>query len=340
VICARGAGMLTLEPLLMRICEELAVPHVLPGASLKRAALNEESAAGAAILQCQEQGEEPPPALEARAVCQDLLTRSNGWLLADFPGSMEQIGVLDAHQIRPTRVVCLHYDATEEQDDVVAEVGAICSALEQGYPELFVDVPTQGKMAATIFSEAVVAIRTGRPPDKVSALRLFAPAVDCTEVALPNLVEMYSTECQAAHSNPNLGVAQQLQQLSNGGVTLDFTRNYIGDRGLAIVLRVLKGRAHSLETLLLAHNGLRNRSIGSLVQALAGSAQVRVIDLRYNRICDKGAARLLELVQSCPKLVTLDVRFNDMALHREMDVMGAVTPAQDIASSPDTTTIS
>ena len=104
-------------------------------------------------------------------------------------------------------------------------------------------------------------------------------------------------------------------------VSLDFSRNYIGDKGLAVLLDVLQDYDDHICSLSLAHNGLRNHSMTEMAKLLREAPKLRVLDLRYNRIGDKGAKQLMDLARSCPHLTTLDVRFNDMSYRVEMALM-------------------
>jgi len=54
-----------------------------------------------------------------------------------------------------------------------------------------------------------------------------------------------------------------------------------------------------------------------------GNNKLRVLDLRYNRICDKAALKLKDLMKHCPRLSSIDIRFNDISYRRECEVMGS-----------------
>ena len=127
-------------------------------------------------------------------------------------------------------------------------------------------------------------------------------------VAVKPLRELYLDECAHYNAHPNSVVLKTLPDTTVGGMggganfmmigsnaitELDFSRNYLGDRGLLPLLAVIN-RIPTLKSLNLSENGLRNNAVISLCTAVLVKPHpsLTTIDLSHNYI-SKGAATAL-----------------------------------------------
>jgi Ran GTPase-activating protein (RanGAP) involved in mRNA processing and transport len=109
---------------------------------------------------------------------------------------------------------------------------------------------------------------------------------------------MYLRSCAEMGLRPNsavLGLLPDKGGVDFGGATLDLSRNYVGDRGVAPILSTLQ-RMPSVRAIILSENGLRNHGIELLCASASRLPQLEFIDVSDNFISEGAAVALEKLL--------------------------------------------
>jgi hypothetical protein len=118
---------------------------------------------------------------------------------------------------------------------------------------------------------------------------------------------LYVRGCAALRVPVNTGVAAALQDLDYHSTTrIDFSKNYLGQRGLLPLLPVFE-RCQGLRELVLADNYLSNESVVSLCDSLEKTTRLESLRLSRNPISYPSGKRLQSLVASSPVLANVDL---------------------------------
>lgn len=124
-----------------------------------------------------------------------------------------------------------------------------------------------------------------------------------------NFLEIYSEACKEFDITPNRQIIKQLKfgirEFCPSGV-LDFSKNFIGDRGLLAVLRLLEQLPHC-HTLLLPQNGIRNTGVTALVTVAKIHPSLMHINLSNNPLSLNAALSILDLVRSNQRISQVDL---------------------------------
>lgn len=134
------------------------------------------------------------------------------------------------------------------------------------------------------------------------------PTATLAKIRAPSLQEVYARCCAEVGLRPNSAVLSLLPDkggVEYSGATLDLSRNYVGDKGVAPILATLQ-RMPTVRTLILSENGLRNHGVELLCASAAQLTQLEFIDVSDNFISE-GAAVALE------KLLTENRHIKDIA---------------------------
>ena len=134
-------------------------------------------------------------------------------------------------------------------------------------------------------------------PEPSAAGHAAAKAVAAAEASSA----LYLERCVDFGVKPNVGVAKELLRLarrngaaaSGGGVQeLDFSSNYIGDRGMLPVVAVLRDGVgmRGLVRIDLGSNGIRDEGLAAIAGCLRRHERLTALDLSNNQLSDKSAA--------------------------------------------------
>ncbi|KEG09917.1 putative calpain-like cysteine peptidase, partial [Trypanosoma grayi] len=121
--------------------------------------------------------------------------------------------------------------------------------------------------------------------------------------------EMYRRECSALHIPPNSGLLRMLPggNADMSGVTvMHFGRNFLGDRGVVPLLRVI-GQATALHTLNLRDNGIGNGGVKALCSALRKHPSLKVLELSGNPFTYLAARQLVHLCEDSGSIAFIGV---------------------------------
>mmetsp|Transcript_4710 Transcript_4710/g.17702 ORF Transcript_4710/g.17702 Transcript_4710/m.17702 type:complete len:148 (-) Transcript_4710:253-696(-) len=126
---------------------------------------------------------------------------------------------------------------------------------------------------------------------------------------MSSLREKYLASCKTEIVTPNSVFQKMLPDDPDTEFpsdTLDFTRNYVGDRGVVPVLQTL---AHmpNICILKLKDNGLRNNAIHQLEKILKDHPSLIEIDLSHNFISTGAANSLLRLLDENQVIRKIDL---------------------------------
>lgn len=117
---------------------------------------------------------------------------------------------------------------------------------------------------------------------------------------VPSLQETYMRACAEVGLRPNsavLGLLPEKGGAEFGSVTLDLSRNYVGDKGVAPIFATLQ-RMPNVRAVVLSENGLRNKGIELLCTSAAQMTQLEFIDVSDNFISDGAAVALERLLMA------------------------------------------
>jgi hypothetical protein len=122
-----------------------------------------------------------------------------------------------------------------------------------------------------------------------------------------SLREVYEETCANLKVRPNSTFEEMLPdkpgQVLNTD-TLDFSRNYVGDRGMLAVLEIVQ-RSPQLKRLVVTENGLRNAAIKAIVTVVVKHPGISSLDVSDNYISE-GAGKVLEvLLKENPRITEL-----------------------------------
>ncbi|KAK7202112.1 Leucine Rich repeat [Novymonas esmeraldas] len=137
--------------------------------------------------------------------------------------------------------------------------------------------------------------RPTRPPGAKSVRK---PASH-TKTRAPSLQESYIRSCAEMGLRPNSAFTSMLPD--KGGVeyaaaTVDLSRNYVGDKGIAPILVTLE-KMPNLRALILSENGLRNHGVELVCACAANLPHLEFIELSDNYISDGAAVALFRLIE-------------------------------------------
>lgn len=111
-----------------------------------------------------------------------------------------------------------------------------------------------------------------------------------------SLREFYKEVCVELKVTPN----SQFSDMLPGNVgepllqeEINLSVNYVGDRGMTAVTKVLAVGCPNIKVLRLKDNGLRNKSVIELAECLRSHSKIELLDLSNNYI-STGAGRALE----------------------------------------------
>eukprot|EP00935_MAST-01C_sp_MAST-1C-sp1_P002308 g2308.t1 len=118
---------------------------------------------------------------------------------------------------------------------------------------------------------------------------------------------IYMRTCLLLNCRPNSKLLEHLhaQNCFNAG-KIDFTHNFLGDRGLLCCLTVIR-QSFKLRTLRLGSNGIRNQGVIALAMVLRRHPSVTEVDLSNNAISDTGARALLHMMRRNRKVLRLQL---------------------------------
>lgn len=122
--------------------------------------------------------------------------------------------------------------------------------------------------------------------------------------------QQYAALCRQVGIKPNSMLLRALPDTHGVSVSrIDTSINYIGPKGLAPLLQVLRGNI-GLEYLNLSHNNLENDEVIDLVNVLMteSGASLRFLDLSNNPVSLAGGAALLRLAQARPSLQSIRLK--------------------------------
>ncbi|KPA75626.1 hypothetical protein ABB37_08493 [Leptomonas pyrrhocoris] len=137
-----------------------------------------------------------------------------------------------------------------------------------------------------------------RPVRSSSNKSVHRPAATYAKSRAPSLQEVYLRFCAEMGLRPNSAFLSLLPEkggVDYGKATLDLSRNYVGDKGIAPILSTLQ-RMPSVRALILSENGLRNHGVELLCTSAAQLSQLEFIDLSDNFISEGAAVALGRLL--------------------------------------------
>jgi Ran GTPase-activating protein (RanGAP) involved in mRNA processing and transport len=123
-----------------------------------------------------------------------------------------------------------------------------------------------------------------------------------------SLREVYDDACRDLDVHPNSAVQRLLPEKQGAALaseSLDFTNNYVGDKGILPVCAVLQ-RCPNLKHVSFVKNGLRNAGILALSSALAKHPGVTSLDVSENYISHGAANALVSLLKENPRILKLE----------------------------------
>ncbi|CCW67515.1 unnamed protein product [Phytomonas sp. Hart1] len=145
---------------------------------------------------------------------------------------------------------------------------------------------------------------------KKSTKSLQKVSSNVLRVQEPSLRDVYVKACAENGVHANSGIVAMLPDkpgMAYHSETLDFSNNYIGDRGVTPLLAVVE-KVHNLKSILFMENGLRNKGIDVLCNGVENHPSLERIDVSGNCISE-GAALSLE------KLLCTNKRIVDLAIN-------------------------
>jgi hypothetical protein len=118
---------------------------------------------------------------------------------------------------------------------------------------------------------------------------------------------IYMRTCLLLNCRPNSKLMTHLHLQNCFEVTvLDFSQNFLGDRGILCCLSVIR-QSFKMRTLKLASNGIRNQGAIALAMALRKHPNVTDVDLSKNAISDTGGRALLVLLKQNRRVRRLEL---------------------------------
>lgn len=146
-----------------------------------------------------------------------------------------------------------------------------------------------------------------------------------------SLKEVYEETCRDQLVHPNSAFTRLLpekQGASVAGDTIDLTRNFVGDKGIAPVMAVVQ-RCPNLRKVHLNDNGLRNHGVGTVCMALSKHQGVTSIDLSDNYISKGAGDHLLKLLQDNPRITDVVINNTKIDVEQRLQIKQlAATNAQ------------
>ncbi|CCW64796.1 unnamed protein product [Phytomonas sp. EM1] len=134
-------------------------------------------------------------------------------------------------------------------------------------------------------------------------------SVNALRVQEPSLRDVYIKACVENGIHVNSGIVAILPDkpsMTYLSETLDFSNNYIGDRGILPLLAVVE-KLHNLKAILFVENGLRNKGIDALCTGVANHPSLERIDLSGNCISEGAALSLEGLLRTNKRIVDLAI---------------------------------
>ncbi|GKT29268.1 hypothetical protein ADUPG1_014079 [Aduncisulcus paluster] len=119
-------------------------------------------------------------------------------------------------------------------------------------------------------------------------------------------ISLYKDACRSLEIHPKQSIIDVFRQGVPGGI-LDFSKDYIGDVNLIALSQALDATSLPIIEIYLNHNGIENPGVVCLCNVLKGSDHIRRVSLSYNNISDRAGKALLDLIESCPSLHSVDV---------------------------------
>ncbi|GIQ85845.1 hypothetical protein KIPB_007584 [Kipferlia bialata] len=123
--------------------------------------------------------------------------------------------------------------------------------------------------------------------------------------------QAYIKSCDDLQIHANSQVIIILKNAPAVGPVLDFSRNYLGDRGVVALAEGLRLCVDSITEVNLHGCGVRNNGMTALCDVFKGS-NLRVLDISRNDISARGCQNILELIKATPSLELLDFRYNKL----------------------------
>ncbi|CAJ1005573.1 putative Leucine Rich repeat [Leishmania naiffi] len=139
-------------------------------------------------------------------------------------------------------------------------------------------------------------IRPAKPPGTKSVRKR---GTNHTKTCSPSLQEVYIRSCAELGLRPNSAFTSLLPD--KGGVeypeaTLDLSRNYVGDKGIAPILATLE-KMPNVRALIFSENGLRNRGVELVCASATNLPHLEFIELSDNFISEGAAVALFRLIE-------------------------------------------
>lgn len=138
--------------------------------------------------------------------------------------------------------------------------------------------------------------RPTRPPGGKGVRK---PLGSQPKVRPPSLQEVYVRSCAEIGLRPNSAFTSLLPDRSGveyTAATVDLSRNYVGDKGIAPILTTLE-KMPNLRALILSENGLRNNGVGLVCASAARLPHLEFIELSDNFISEGAAKALFALIE-------------------------------------------
>ncbi|KAG5487554.1 hypothetical protein LSCM1_07511 [Leishmania martiniquensis] len=142
---------------------------------------------------------------------------------------------------------------------------------------------------------------TPKPP---GGKRVRKPATSHVKIRAPSLQEVYIRSCAEMGLRPNSAFTSLLPDQGGSdypAASVDLSRNYVGDKGIAPVLATVEKMPH-LRALILSENGLRNHGVELVCASAINLPQLEFLELSDNFISEGAAVPLLRLIERHHKL--------------------------------------
>ncbi|CAC22664.2 conserved hypothetical protein [Leishmania major strain Friedlin] len=138
--------------------------------------------------------------------------------------------------------------------------------------------------------------RPTKPPGGKSVRK---PVANRTKMRSLSLQEVYIRSCAEMGLRPNSGFTSFLPDrcgVDYAEDTVDLSRNYVGDKGIAPILATIE-KMPNVRALILSENGLRNRGVELLCASAANMPNFEFIELSDNFISEGAAVALFGLIE-------------------------------------------
>ncbi|GET85727.1 hypothetical protein, conserved [Leishmania tarentolae] len=172
-------------------------------------------------------------------------------------------------------------------------------------------------------SQAMPPKRPTKPPGGKSVRKL---ATNGTKMRTPSLQEVYIRSCAEMGLRPNSAFTSLLPDKSGVNYaedTVDLSRNYVGDKGIAPILSTIE-KMPNVRALILCENGLRNHAVELLCTSAANLPNLEFIELSDNYISDGAAVALFRLIEHHRQLQAVVFENTKIPVHWRVKLLDAL----------------